>query len=197
MSVFSRNVDLLWTLGVEGQGDVAQGADITGGRLCGDGLPLAAVLVRLKDEALLLGLDLLGGGRPDHGPVLVELILQPLDQLILLIQLQLQLVDQGVSLPQLLNLLLKGILKVPQGAHWSCGGVLRSSQGYSGFFGGSSVVPRFPLNLGVCIRILKVLKSWGSQGLPLSSDSVRVLGVPSVGNIKVYKHNPSQSLCGL
>lgn len=106
-------MDLLWALGVEGQGDVAEVADVAGGGLRGDSLPFAAVLVWLQDEALLLGLDLLGGGGPEHGPVLVQLGLQPLDQLILLIQLQLQLVNQGVALPQLLDLLLQGVLQVP------------------------------------------------------------------------------------
>lgn len=92
-------MDLLWALGVKGQGDVAEVSDVAGGGLSGNGLPFAAVLVWLQDEALLLGLDLLGGGGTEHGPVLVQLVLQPLDQLILLIQFQLQLIDQGVALP--------------------------------------------------------------------------------------------------
>lgn len=108
-----HKVDLLWALWVEGQGDVAEVADVTGGGLGGDGLPFAAVLIWLQDETLLLGLDLLGSGGPEHGPVLVQLSLKPLDQLILLIQLQLQLINQGVALPQLLNLLLQSVLQVP------------------------------------------------------------------------------------
>lgn len=112
---------LLWTLGVKGQRDVAEVADVTGGGLGGDGLALAAVLVRsgLQDQALLLGLDLLGGGGSQHRAVLVQFILEPLDQLVLLIQLQLQLIDQGVALPELLDLQLQGVLQVPQGAHWT------------------------------------------------------------------------------
>lgn len=106
-------MDLLWALGVKGQGDVAEVADVAGSGLGGDGLPFAPVLVWLQDEPLLLGLDLVGGGGPEHGPILVQLVLQPLDQLILLIQLQLQLVDQGVALPQLLDLLLQGVLQIP------------------------------------------------------------------------------------
>lgn len=109
----THKVDLLWALGVKGQGDVAEVTDVAGGGLGGDGLPFAAVLVWLQGEALLLGLDLLGRGRPEHRPVLVQLVLQPLDQLILLIKLQLQLIDQGVALPQLLNFLLQGVLQVP------------------------------------------------------------------------------------
>lgn len=109
--------DLLWALGVERQRDVAQLADVEGRGFGGDGLPLAAVLVRLQHQALLLGLDLLGRGGPDHRAVLVQLVLQPLDQLVLLVQLQLQLVDQGVALPQLLDLLLQSVLQVPQRSH--------------------------------------------------------------------------------
>lgn len=83
---------------------MAEVGDVTGCGLSGDGLPFAAVVVWLQGQALLLGLDLLGldvlgRGRPEYRPVLIQLILQPLDQLILLIQLQLQLIDQGVSLP--------------------------------------------------------------------------------------------------
>lgn len=106
-------MDLLWALGVEGQCDVAEVTDVTGGGLGGDGLPFAAVLVWLKDKVLLLGLDLLSRGRPEHRAILVQLVLQPLDQLVLLIQLQLQLIDQGVALPQLLDLFLQGVLQVP------------------------------------------------------------------------------------
>lgn len=72
---------------------MAEVADVTGSGLGGDGLALAAVLVRLQDQALLLGLDLLGGGGSQHRPVLVQFILESLDQLIFLVQLQLQLID--------------------------------------------------------------------------------------------------------
>lgn len=111
--------DLLWALGVEGQRDVAQLTDVTGCGLSRDGLPFAAVLVGLQAQGLLPRLDLLSGGGPENRAVLVQLVLQPLNKLILLVQLQLQLVDQGVALPQLLDLLLQGVLEVPQGPHQS------------------------------------------------------------------------------
>lgn len=146
---------VLWALGVEGQGHMAQVADVTGGGFGGDGLPLAAVLVWLQDEALLLRLDLLGGGGPDHRAVLVQLILQPLDQLVLLVQLQLQLVYQGVALPKFLDLLLQGILEVPQGPHLSFRGSTRSSFELSG------VSPQVPLEYFLLLKnsILRIL--WG------------------------------------
>lgn len=98
---------------------MTQGADVTGCGLSRDGLPLASMLVWLQDQAVLLGLDLLGRSRSDHRPVLVQFVLESLDQLVLLVQLQLQLVDKGISLPQLLDLLLEGVLQVPQSTHQS------------------------------------------------------------------------------
>lgn len=41
----TQTVDLLWALGVEGQGDMVQIVDVTGSGLGRDGLPFAAVLV--------------------------------------------------------------------------------------------------------------------------------------------------------
>lgn len=83
--ISTHEVDLLWALGVKGQGNMGEVTDVAGGGFGGDGLPFAAMLVWLQGQAVLLGLDLLGGGGPEHRPVLVQLILQPLNQLILLI----------------------------------------------------------------------------------------------------------------
>lgn len=79
-----RNPCLLWALGVEGQGHMAEILDVEGGGLSGDRLPLSARLTLQGARALLLRLL---GGRPDHRAVLVQLVLQLLDQFVLLIQL--------------------------------------------------------------------------------------------------------------
>lgn len=105
---------LLCALGVEGQGDMAQILDVEGGGLGRDGLPLGPLL--LLELRLLV--DLLGG-RLEDGAVFVQLVLEPLDELVLLVELQLQLVDERVALAQLLDLLLESVLEVAQGAHRS------------------------------------------------------------------------------
>lgn len=103
----ARDPCLLWALGVEGQGHMAEILDVESGGLGGDRLPLGARLALQGARALLLRLL---GGRPDHRAVLVQLVLQLLDQFVLLVQLQLQLVDESIPLPQLLDLLLERIL---------------------------------------------------------------------------------------
>lgn len=75
MKIHKLVVNLLWALGVEGQGDVAEVSDVTGRGFSGDGLAFAAMVIRLQDEALLLGMDLLSSGWPDYGPVFVQLVL--------------------------------------------------------------------------------------------------------------------------
>lgn len=105
---------LLCALGVEGQGDMAEILDVEGGGLGRDGLPLGPLL--LLELRLLV--DLLGG-RLEDGAVFVQLVLEPLDELVLLVELQLQLVDERVALAQLLDLLLESVLEVAQGAHRS------------------------------------------------------------------------------
>ena len=86
--------------------------DVEGGGFGRDRLPLRALL--LVQLGLLV--DLLGR-RFDHGSVFVQLVLEPLDELVLLVELQLQLVDERVPLAQLLDLLLERVLEVAQGAH--------------------------------------------------------------------------------
>lgn len=93
---------------------MAQILDVEGGGLGRDGLPLGPLL--LLELRLLV--DLLGG-RLEDGAVFVQLVLEPLDELVLLVELKLQLVDERVALAQLLDLLLESVLEVAQGAHRS------------------------------------------------------------------------------
>lgn len=103
---------LLWAFGVERQRDVAKILDVERSGFCRNSLPLRALLL----VQLILLVDLLGC-RFDHGSVLVQLVLQPLDKFVLLVELQLQLVNERVPLAQLLDLLLERVLEVAQGAH--------------------------------------------------------------------------------
>lgn len=91
---------------------MAEILDVKGGGLSRDCLSLGPlVLLQLR-----LLLDLLGCGF-DDGTVFVQLVLQPLDELVFLVELQFQFVDQRVPLAQLLDFLLECVLEVAQGAH--------------------------------------------------------------------------------
>lgn len=111
--------DLLWALDVEGESHMAQIGDIKGSRFRRDGLPLGPLLVPVKHA---LPLDLLSRGRFEHGPVLIQLVLKFLDQLVFLVQFQFQFVNERVSLSQFLDLLLESVLEVAQSAHGGGGG---------------------------------------------------------------------------
>lgn len=91
---------------------MAEILDVKGSGLSRNRLSLRPLLLL----QLRLLVDLLGCGF-DDGAVFVQLVLQPLDELVLLVQLQFQLVDQRVPLAQLLNFLLERVLEVAQGAH--------------------------------------------------------------------------------
>ena len=94
--------------------------DVEGSGFGRNRLPLRPLLL----VQLVLLVDLLGC-RFDDGAVFVQLVLQPLYELVFLVELQFQLVDERVPLAQLLYLLLERVLEVAQGAHVGFGGYER------------------------------------------------------------------------